>query len=366
MQHESLNVMLERLMPYRKSHLRTQLAVFALILLSLLSLSGCEQKAAVSQQQFLALGTLIDLSLYGADEQQTQLAMQKINARMESIHHNWHAWQPGRLTQINQQLHSGHSVQLNAQEAELIAQGIALAEQSEQRFNPAAGQLIALWGFHSDERPDAPPPAAEAIATLTTNPATMANLKLNGQQLSSTHANLQLDVGGYAKGYAVDEAINTLREMGINNAIVNAGGDLRAIGDKNGQAWRIGIRHPRKPGVIASIEVSGDESVFTSGDYERYFAYHDQRYHHILDPHSGYPAHGISSVTVVHPDATTADAAATALFIAGVHDWPRIAKRMGIELVMLIDDHGNIHMSQAMQARIHFEDDAPRKINITP
>ncbi len=352
-------------MPSIRQRLTTLRTVVLCSLLLIIG-SGCEPQPSVQQQQFLALGTLIDLSLYGADKQQTEEAVKKISVRMEQIHHDWHAWQAGKLSQLNQQLQAGQTVELSDEQRALIASGIQLAAQSEQRFNPAAGKLIGLWGFHSDERPADPPPSEQAIKNFLQHAPSMAQLTLTGNTLSSSNPQLQLDVGGYAKGYAVDEAIRILREMGIDNAIVNAGGDLRAIGDKHGQAWRIGIRHPRKPGVIASIEVSGDESVFTSGDYERYFEYHGQRYHHIIDPQRGHPARGVSSVTIIHTDATTADAAATALFIAGVHDWPRIAKQMQIDHAMLIDESGIIHMTPKMQARVHFEDGLPHEVNVSP
>jgi len=150
-------------------------------------------------------------------------------------------------------------------------------------------------------------------------------------------------------------AIQTLQELGIDNAIINAGGDLRAIGKRDNHNWTVGIRHPREKGIIASIEINQDESVFTSGDYERFFEYKKKRYHHIIDPRTGYPAEDVISVTVIHPNATVADAAATALFIAGPQQWHAIARSMGIKLVMMIDDKRNIYMNPAMAQRLMFE-----------
>ena len=119
--------------------------------------------------------------------------------------------------------------------------------------------------------------------------------------------------------------------------------------------WRIGIRHPRKNQLIASIETRGEESIFTSGDYERSFMYNGKRYHHILDPRTGYPAQGTQSVTVIHTDSGLADAAATALFIAGPEDWIKIAKKLKLTQVMLIDDKGVIHITPEMKNRLKFE-----------
>ena len=118
-------------------------------------------------------------------------------------------------------------------------------------------------------------------------------------------------------------------------------------------------------GILASIEVDGDTSVFTSGDYERFFEVDGKRYHHIIDPRSGYPADRTTSVTVVHDNAATADAAATALFVAGPEDWVEIARSMHIELVMLIDTAGVIHMTPAMQSRIRLEPDTTAEIRLS-
>jgi thiamine biosynthesis lipoprotein len=111
--------------------------------------------------------------------------------------------------------------------------------------------------------------------------------------------------------------------------------------------------------VFAIIEVSGDESVFTSGDYERNFIYQGQTYHHIIDPRTGYPASGSRSVTVVHSDAVTADAAATALFVAGPEGWVGVARDMGLRYVMLVDEAGTVHLTPAMAKRVEFLDKEP-------
>jgi thiamine biosynthesis lipoprotein len=344
----------------------TNLLACVVSLAFLLALSGCEQRPRVFQQQVLALGTLVDISLYGVDEEKAAKAVTAITNQMEVIHHKWHAWEPSKLTYINKQLARGNTVSLDPEQQQLIGEGIDLAKRSGDLFDPAAGKMIALWGFHTDERPDDPPPPEDKIAALVKAAPKMTQLKLENGKLSSPNPAIEIDVGGYAKGYAVDQAIATLHKMGIDNAIVNAGGDLRAVGSKGGKPWRIGIRHPRQAGVLASLETHGDESVFTSGDYERYFMYHGKRYHHIIDPRSGRPARGATSVTVINRDATTADAAATAIFIAGPTQWRETARNMGIDQVMLVDDAGVVHMTQAMAKRVHFEIDPPPKTDIVP
>ncbi len=161
----------------------------------------------------------------------------------------------------------------------------------------------------------------------------------------------KLGFGGFAKGYAVDAAIDVLKAQDIKNAIINIGGDLRAIGQHGKRPWNIGIRHPRHDGVLASVTVNDNESVFSSGDYERYFEYQGKRYSHIMDPRTGYPADQAMSVTVIDNNAARADASATALFVAG-NDWPQLAAQMGLKHVMLMTDEGILEMSPAMAQRV--------------
>jgi FAD:protein FMN transferase len=158
----------------------------------------------------------------------------------------------------------------------------------------------------------------------------------------------------------VDRGIALLRAHGIEHAIVNAGGDLRAIGRRGERPWRIGIRAPRDSRVLAAIEVRDDEAVFTSGDYERYFEYQGRRYHHILDPRSGYPTEGITSVTILHANAGLADAAATALLVAGPADWPAMAAALGVRSVMVVLADGAIELTELMEPRTWFTDEAER------
>jgi thiamine biosynthesis lipoprotein len=329
-------------------------------------LAGCEkQPPPVQNDAILSFGTIIDVSLYGVDKPQAAAAMQALNDDFNYMHVTWHAWRPGALGRTNELLALQAEFSLAPSVLPLIKRSTELYKTSQGLFNPAIGKLIELWGFHSDELPSGPPPdQAEIQAILDMHPS-MDDIEFTDISMQGHNKSMHLDFGGIGKGMAVDIAVEHLREMGIQNAIINMGGDLRAIGSKGGTPWKIGIRHPRKEGIIASLETRGDESVFTSGDYERYFEYKGKRYHHILDPRTGYPAEGVTSVTVIHQEGVVADAAATALFIAGPDQWLGIARGMGVQDVMLIDSAGRIHLTPSMQQRIHFEEPAPGEILVS-
>lgn len=323
-----------------------------------LALMGCSREQ-VNNHQIMVFGTFVTISIWGADAEQEQRAVNAITRDFQQMHRDWHAWEPGALVEINQKIARGESAELPPTLLPLIKQARQLSAQSEGLFDPSIGGLLKMWGFQQSERPDSPPPANVEIAAWLNDRPTMADVNLTNATISSTNPKVQFDLGAYAKGVAVDRSIQRLRESGIDNAIVNGGGDLRAIGSKNGKPWRVGVRHPQGQGILAAIEVSGDESVFTSGNYERYNEYEGVRYTHILDPRTGKPVNGITSVTVIHESGAVADAAATALVVAGVEEWHRIAQQMGIKMAMVVEDSGLVHLNPKMRNRLIFEGSEP-------
>jgi len=333
-------------------------SILLLTLAALLSV-GCDSQKPTPLYELnetaYTFGTLVDVTIIGVDEQQANDAYTALLEDFSYMHNTWHAWQNNALRRINNLLKTGANFTLTPSVFPLIQQAQALSKQSENLFNPAIGEMVALWGFHSSE-PDefAIPPSDDEINALLNAAPKMADIDVEGLNMRGNNAHLQLDFGAFAKGVAVDVAIEHLRELGIKHAIVNAGGDLRAIGQHDDRPWHIGIRDPRSEGIIAALDIGDGESVFTSGDYERFFEHEGKRYHHIIDPRTGYPATGTRSVTVIHDSGAVADAAATALFIAGADNWQRIAKSMSIEHVMLIDEQGIVHMTPAMAERIEF------------
>lgn len=324
-----------------------------LLLLTFSLLMACtNQEQSTQHAKFYAFGTEIEISLWGIDEATANNTVATLEAGFSNVNNTWHAWQPSTLTTINQAISEGEPIPIDSDVEALIRQAQKLAQQSEHLFNPAAGKLFELWGFHRDNWFEShPPPSAEDIQTWLNSDATMDNIYFDKGNLWCDNPNVKLGFGAFAKGHAVDIAINILKEQGIGNAIVNIGGDLRAIGQHGKRPWRIGIRHPRQEGMIASVALKEGESIFTSGDYERFFEFNGSRYAHILDPRTGSPAVDSQSVTVLHSNAAEADAAATALFVAG-EDWPRIATKVGIDAVMVIRANGDIEMSSRMAQRI--------------
>ncbi len=324
-----------------------------LLLLATLWLTACSREPVIRQDNYLAYGTPVTVLVAGGEAAKVEAAFAAIRADFAALHDSWHAWKKGGLlAEINAAIAAGQPIPISAEAWSVLERSRTLANASGHRFEPAIGKLITLWGFHGESFAG-PPPAAEAIARLIRAKPQMSDVLYRDGMLHSHNPDVRIDLGGIAKGYAIDRAVTVLRAQGIDNAIVNTGGDLRAFGRHGDRAWSIGVRDPRpQQAPIARIEIDGDESVFTSGDYERMFEHAGQRYHHILDPQTGWPARGLRSVSVIHSDAMTADAAATALLVAGPRDWPMIAASMGIQYVLAVDEQNRLQMTPRMQERL--------------
>ncbi|MEM6405283.1 MAG: FAD:protein FMN transferase [Pseudomonadota bacterium] len=322
----------------------------ALIMLVAGSLFGCTTPAENQSFRILAFGTYIDVTLSGVDAAQAATAREYLERDFAAMQQAWHAWEPGPVGRINQLIRAGSPpFAASPSTLPLLRRAQQLAAQSDYLFDPGIGQLIAMWGFQGNARSQ--PPTADQIQVWLRDRPSIGDLTLDGLYLSSDNPRVQLDFGAIGKGYGISQAMQRLRSLGIQHAIINAGGDMQAIGTNQGQPWRIAIRDPQgaPDSVLGVLSVSGHAAVFTSGDYERRFTWQGKVYHHILDPRTGYPATGLSSVTVVHKDATLADAAATALFIAGPDDWRRIAQQMNTDAVLVVDTQGQVQFTPAMQ-----------------
>ena len=243
--------------------------------------------------------------------------------------------------------------------APLLQTAVNLHAKSQGNFDPGLGELTALWGFKEAAEPGSThnPPLPTQVMGLLNQGVGLKHLHLvsgpKGALLARADTpTLTLDFGAIAKGYAADQVVAQLKQAGIRSAIVNLGGNLRVFGDKGDRPWRIGIRAPRGEGAMAAIRNRSDLSVITSGDYERYFVYQGQRYHHIMNPSTGAPARGLISVTVVTDNAALGDAASTALFVAGADKWPMVARSLGVDKVMVVKENGQILVTPALRAFI--------------
>ncbi len=327
-----------------------------LIIACALLVAACS-RTPLQEQQAYVFGTRVEVLVVSADPERGRTAIASVLREFDRLHRAYHAWQESELTALNQAIISGRPHQVGPELAELIREAQALSQQGEHLFDPGIGQLVRLWGFHADEFKAELPPAAAIAAWLAVGPG-IADVTISGQTISSRNPRVALDFGGYLKGVALDRAAAILRSQGIDNALINIGGNVIALGSKDGRKWRVGIQHPRQPGPMATVELADGEAIGTSGDYQRFFEVDGKRYPHLLDPRTGYPVDHTQAVTVLIPAGakagTLSDVSSKPIFISGPDHWREMAKKMGIGLVLRVDRDGRVFVTEALSQRLVF------------
>lgn len=327
-------------------------------LLAALAMASCDRNHEPYYRTIYTFGTFAGISIYNLPRDEARAAADRLEQRLALMNRDWYAWGDGELGELNRDLKNGTRIAVSNDLGDLLRKSLRLRERSGGRFDPAIGSLVELWGFHSDEDEHATSPERESIEQNLAATDVQLETDAGKVYVVTNRPGVVIDLGGIAKGAALAESLEILRQMGVSRAIVDLGGDVVVVDDRETDAFRVGIRDPRKDGVIGVIEPRNGEAVVTSGDYERYFESDGERFHHIIDPVTGYPSVGALSVTVVSTDAILADAAATALMVAGPALLESEANRMGVDMVALIDTDGELHLTTAMQERIDLESTA--------
>ncbi len=226
----------------------------------------------------------------------------------------------------------------------IILDAINISRETSGAFDITVYPLIKLWGFLNQEYRF--PSNSEIKAVI--NKVSYKNMILKENKLLLIK-NCQIDLGGILKGYTVDRMVEYLTSRtGISAGIVNAGGNLKVFGKKpDNSSWKVGIRHPRKSGdIIDVVNLKSGESISTSGDYERFFITNSIRYHHILNPKTGYPVkNGCVSVSVISPSAEFSDAYSTALFVVGREKAFNLAKKKNLKLIIVTEEENSLKIT---------------------
>ena len=338
-------------------------AAFSLFLLPLLALllAACGRPALHHQESFV-FGTRVEILVAGLDEARARPAASAVLREFDRLHRTYHAWRPSELYDLNAALATGKTQEVSREMAMLLDDAQRLSALGDGLFDPGIGRLIGAWGFQSDEfKAVLPDPAV--LADWREHRASIADLRIDGQSIGSRSRRVAIDLGGYLKGYALDRAAAILREHGVDNALINIGGNILALGSKNGAPWSVGIQHPRQPGPLATLKLHDGEAIGTSGDYQRFFELDGQRYCHLLDPRSGEPVMHTQALTVLIPArpgaGTLSDMATKPLFIAGPR-WPELAEKLGVDQVLRVDAAGRIGVSPKMRERLELADGVPQ------
>ncbi|MBD3285017.1 FAD:protein FMN transferase [candidate division WOR-3 bacterium] len=300
-------------------------AKIPLLLISLL-LSGCQSERKLEETRFF-MNTYVRVKAWGNRDDSLEHVMEQVFeeiARVETLTSHFN----------EKSLLTGGSIDhvvASEELAGLLSQSIEISNLSNGAFDPTVYPILQVWGFY-DTTENRIPTETEIGKALSL--VDWKSVEVSGDRIITNGAGL--DLSAIAKGYAVDRAAAVLADKGIRTALIDAGGDIRCVGRKQGN-WIIGIKHPRNEGLLGTIEII-EGSVATSGDYENYFEIDGRRYHHLMDPRTGRPAAEVISATVIAPTALQADAWATALFVMGKQGLNTLEEIEGLEGLVVLRD----------------------------
>jgi len=228
------------------------------------------------------------------------------------------------VAEINRR--AGQWVKVSPVTLEVIELGLSIGELTGGAFDITIGAVLDLWGFGSGIH--SVPSPEQLAAALATVDYRKVEVDKAGSRVRIPEGTV-LDLGGIAKGYIIDTGTAVLRGAKVERSIINAGGDISVIGRRPDELpWRVGVQNPENPAEIRWILPLDDESVVTSGDYQRFFMVDDVRYHHIIDPRTGFPARELTSVTVVGENSATCDALSTAVFVLGLKEGRSLIEKL--------------------------------------
>lgn len=318
-------------------------AIPAFLIVGLFAL-GLPAYAEWLSDQEAIMGTVVRVELWSEDQPAGRAAIAVVMDEMRRIDRTMSTYKGDSDISLVNRKAAQEPVIISNELFDLITRSLQMSELTGGAFDITYASAGYLYDFRRKIKP-----SDEALAKAV--PAVNYHHILLDRKRSSikfSRPGVRIDLGGIAKGHAVDRCIALLQARGIKQAIVSAGGDSRIIGDHHGRPWIVGIRDPHQKGrVVAALPLS-DVAVSTSGDYERYFEVNGVRYHHIINPANGRPVNGVRSATVVGNDSTTTDALSTSVFVMGVEKGMALVERLPDVEAVIVDANGKMYYSTGL------------------
>jgi thiamine biosynthesis lipoprotein len=319
-------------------------AINSILLFLMLAFSG-SLKAEWYSDNAGIMGTNIYVEVWAETPVQGQLALRAVMAEMERINQLMSPYiETSELSLINAS--AGKQAMVISDEMfELLDKSIKISDLTKGAFDITFASVGYLYNYKENKRPD------EATITSLLDAVNYKHIVLNKENktVSFTNEKVKIDLGGIAKGHAVDNSISLLERMGILHGLVTAGGDTRLIGDRRGKPWIVGIRDPRNKDKQAVVMPLQSSAMSTSGDYERYFEEDGKRYHHILSPKTGKSTYDVQSVSIIGPSSTFNDALSTAVFVMGLREGLGMINRIDGYDAVVMDNQRKMHYSNGLQ-----------------
>ncbi len=292
------------------------------------------------------MGTRVEIQLWMDDEPQARQLIAAGMAEFDRIEAGMSTYrETSEISAVNREAATAPVV-VSAELFDLVRRSLELSVQTGGAFDITYDSVGYLYDFRAHERP------AETVIAKNLAAIDYRHVLLDAGKstIRFTRPGTRINLGGIAKGYACEQVVALLRKAGVTNALVNAGGDTRLLGDRRGKPWVVGIRDPDDGSRWVTRLALDDEAISTSGDYERFFEEDGVRYHHILDPKSGKPVAGVRSVTIVGPDATLTDGLSTSVFVLGVERGLALIEATPGYAAVIIDAGRKVRFSSALSA----------------
>jgi FAD:protein FMN transferase len=296
------------------------------------------------------MGTVVQITLMDGDAHRFDEAAEAAFGEISRLEAVFSSYKDGSdVALINAAAGSG-LVDVRPETIEVLREALRVAALSDGAFNPAVGVFARVWG-PSGEKGEAPAPA-EIKKLLGYVDLSGVLLKEHEKKAGLKKEGMAINLGGVAKGYIVSKAASVLRKTGVTKAIIHAGGDMVVFQRNTDTPFIVGIQHPREKKLIGEARLYNG-AVATSGDYERFFIKDDVRYHHILDPKTGFPSKGVQGVTLIAKDPTEADALSTAVFVLGPEKGMALIERLKDVEGVIVDENGRVTVSSGFQGKIY-------------
>ncbi len=324
---------------------------------SLLLVTACSKNDPVYSTTFTIAGERIHIATTSTSKTRALRIFSQLKEDSLYIEKYWNPLRSGTLQRTNTLLSSGKQFSAPPSIIPMIKLSQKYAQLSNGNYDAARGKYLYSWGYYNNHGGKASATKASLTAASGESlqpPPRSSDVNIDDFRLQTDNPNVMFDFGLLGKGYSLEMFAKSLRENGIYNAIINLGGDFKAIGTRSGAPWNIGIPRGDNTGVLATVNIAEGESVMTLGHYNGQSIANKPLNYPVYDPATQAPVEHTTSVTVLHRDATLASAAAQAIFASGPQLWQQTAIAMGVDEVLLIDNKGKIHLTANLHKRLDF------------
>lgn len=323
------------------------------IILSLFALTGCDSMQKYDTQFYDVFDTVSSLSVYAKNEEEAKQYQKAVHERLLELHRLCDPYNGydgiNNIKAINEA--KGAELEISDDLHNMIEYGINAHKKTDGAINIALGATLEIWHRYRSEalegKEAAIPTKEELESTRALDNISAVELTKNGVRI--TKSGTALDLGATAKGYAADEALKLLKEMGCDSALINLGGNVGCYsGSAHNKPWKVGVQDALDPDGLSDVIEISDGFVVSSGNYQRFYMYNGKKMHHIIDPETLMPAEGMSGTTVVCGSGADGDMLSTALFILPKEKGIKLAEEYGAQRIYLTDADGRLEKYPAV------------------